>query len=158
MTMPEDVRWLTEDERVAWMALADLMFRLPAALDAQMLRDSGITLFDYIVLSSLSMHPERTMRLSELAKIVSSSLSRLSNVVKRLEQRGLLHRRPDPENGRYTNAILTEQGWELVVAAAPGHVTAVRKYVLDGLSNEQVEALRSVSCHVAGRVRENGGC
>jgi DNA-binding MarR family transcriptional regulator len=158
MTMPEDVRWLAEDERVAWMALADLMFRLPAALDAQMLRDSGITLFDYIVLSSLPMRAERTMRLSELAKIVSSSLSRLSNVVKRLEQRGLLHRRPDPENGRYTNAILTEQGWELVVAAAPGHVTAVRRYVLDGLSNDQVEALRSVACHVAGRVREHGGC
>jgi DNA-binding MarR family transcriptional regulator len=156
--MPEDVRWLTAEERVAWIALADLMLRLPAVLDAQLLRDSDITLFDYFVLSNLSMHPERTMRLSELAKITSSSLSRLSNVVKRLEQRGLLRREPDPDNGRYTNAILTDAGWDVVVAAAPGHVAAVRKYVIDGLSDEQVEALRSVACHVNDRVRESGDC
>jgi DNA-binding MarR family transcriptional regulator len=158
MPMSEDVRWLNEHERVAWIALADLMLRLPAVLDAQLLRDSNITLFDYFVLSNLSMHPERTMRLSELAKITSSSLSRLSNVVKRLEQRGLLRREPDPDNGRYTNAILTDAGWDLVVAAAPGHVHAVRKYVIDGLSDEQIEALRSVACHVSDRVRESGDC
>lgn len=156
--MPEDVRWLTEQERVAWIALADLMLRLPAVLDAQLLRDSDITLFDYFVLSNLSMHPERTMRLSELAKITSSSLSRLSNVVKRLEQRGLLRREPDPDNGRYTNAILTDAGWDVVVAAAPGHVQAVRKYVIDGLSGEQIDALRTVACHVNDRVRESGDC
>ncbi|MDQ7906106.1 MarR family transcriptional regulator [Phytohabitans sp. ZYX-F-186] len=156
--MPDDVRWLTDKERVAWLALADLMLRLPAALDAQLLRDSGITLYDYFVLSNLSMHPERTMRLSELARITSSSLSRLSNVVKRLEQRGLLRREPDPDNGRYTNAILTGAGWDLVVAAAPAHVGAVRDYVIDGLTDEQIETLRSVACHVTERVRENGAC
>ncbi|BCB89920.1 MarR family winged helix-turn-helix transcriptional regulator [Phytohabitans suffuscus] len=156
--MSEDARWLTEQESVAWVALADLMLRLPAVLDAQLLRDSRITLFDYLVLSNLSMHPERMSRLSDLAKITSSSLSRLSNVVKRLEQRGLLRREPDPDNGRYTNAILTEAGWDLVVAAAPGHVHAVRKYVIDGLSDEQIEALRSVACHVNERVRESGEC
>lgn len=156
--MSEDAPWLTEQESVAWVALADLMLRLPAVLDAQLLRDSRITLFDYLVLSNLSMHPERMSRLSDLAKITSSSLSRLSNVVKRLEQRGLLRREPDPDNGRYTNAILTEAGWDLVVAAAPGHVHAVRKYVIDGLSDEQIEALRSVACHVNERVRESGEC
>lgn len=158
MVMPEDVRWLTGEERVAWLALADLMIRLPAALDAQLLRDNNITLFDYLVLSALSMAPARTMRMSELARLNSSSLSRLSNVVKRLEQRGLMRREPDPENARYTNAILTEAGWELVVAAAPGHVGAVRRYVIDGLTGEQIQALRSVACHVTARIREGGGC
>jgi DNA-binding MarR family transcriptional regulator len=156
--MSEDVRWLNGEERVAWLALAELMIELPAALDAQLLRDHNITLFDYFVLSTLSMTPEHSMRMSELARINSASLSRLSNVVKRLEQRGVMRREPDPENGRYTNAILTDAGWDLVVAAAPGHVGAVRRYVIDGLTSDQIQALRSVACHVTNRIRESGDC
>ena len=153
--MSQDVQWLTEQEVDAWRSLAKLMFRLPAALDAQLLRDNNLTLFDYFMLSGLSMSPGRAMRMSELARSVSSSLSRLSNVVKRLEQRGLLRREPDPVNGRYTNAVLTEAGWELVVAAAPGHVAAVRRYVIDGLTDDQINTLREVACHVSGRLDDN---
>ncbi|WP_326550441.1 MarR family winged helix-turn-helix transcriptional regulator [Micromonospora sp. NBC_01813] len=146
--MPDEPPWLTDRELEAWMALAKLMFNLPSALDAQLLRDNDLTLFDYFVLSVLSMTPGRTLRLSELAGQVSSSLSRLSNVVKRLERRGLLRREPDPDNPRYTTAVLTDTGWDLVVAAAPGHVTAVRRFVIDGLTEHQIDVLRQVACHV----------
>ncbi|MBQ1024015.1 MarR family winged helix-turn-helix transcriptional regulator [Micromonospora sp. C95] len=152
--MPEEPRWLTECEREAWLALASLIFKLPGALDAQLLRDHNLTLFDYFVLSGLSMAPGRSLRLSTLAGQINSSLSRLSNVVKRLEQRGLLRREPDPENPRYNRAVLTEAGWDLVVAAAPGHVAAVRRFVIDGLTEEQVTALREVSCRVTQQVDE----
>ncbi|KUJ44253.1 MULTISPECIES: MarR family winged helix-turn-helix transcriptional regulator [Micromonospora] len=150
--MSDEPRWLTDHERDAWLALAKLMFNLPSALDAQLLRDSHLTLFDYFVLSGLSMTPGRTMRLSDLASFVSSSLSRLSNVVKRLEQRGLLRRAPDPESPRYTVATLTDAGWDLVVAAAPGHVAAVRHYVIDGLTPSQIDVLREVACHVTRQI------
>ncbi|BCJ49808.1 MarR family transcriptional regulator [Actinoplanes sp. NBRC 14428] len=152
--MPDEPRWLADWERDAWLALASLMFKLPSALDAQLLRDNGLTLFDYFVLSNLSMVPDRTLRLSDLAQHTSSSLSRLSNVVKRLEQRGMLRREPDPDNPRYTRAVLSDAGWELVVAAAPGHVAAVRRFVIDGLTKEQVGVLREVACHVARQVSE----
>ncbi|WP_306212942.1 MarR family winged helix-turn-helix transcriptional regulator [Actinoplanes sp. RD1] len=152
--MHDEPRWLDEHELQGWMALASLIFKLPAALDAQLLRDNGLTLFDYMTVSALSMAPDRTMRLSDLAGAISASLSRLSNVVKRLEQRGLLRREPDPENARYTRAVLTDAGWDLVVAAAPGHVEAVRRYVIDGLTPEQIEVLRQVGCSVATRVSE----
>ena len=146
--MPDEPRWLTDCERDAWVALAKLVFNLPGALDAQLSRDSGLTLFDYFVLSGLSMAPGRTQRLSELASHIGSSLSRLSNVVKRLEQRGLLRREPDPEDPRYTRAVLTDAGWDVVVAAAPGHVAAVRRYVIDGLTEQQVTVLHDIACHV----------
>ncbi|MCZ7420020.1 MULTISPECIES: MarR family transcriptional regulator [unclassified Micromonospora] len=152
--MPEEPRWLNECEREAWLALASLMFKLPGALDAQLLRDHNLTLFDYFVLSGLSMAPGRTLRLSALASQINSSLSRLSNVVKRLEQRGLLRREPDPENPRYNRAVLTGAGWDLVVAAAPGHVAAVRRFVIDGLTEEQVTALREVACRVTHQIDE----
>ena len=103
-------RWLSDNEQQAWIAVAHLVLQLPGALDTQLQRDSGINLFEYLVLSRLSMAPERTLRMSELAELVGGSLSRLSNVVRRLEQRGFVRREPDPANRRYTNAILTEPG------------------------------------------------
>ncbi|GAA0522652.1 MarR family transcriptional regulator [Paractinoplanes deccanensis] len=155
--MAQETRWLDDQEREAWISLSQLMFLLPSALDAQLLRDNNITLFDYMVLSGLSMSEGRTLRMSELARMIASSLSRLSNVVKRLETRGLLRREPDPCNGRYTVAILTDEGWDLVVKAAPGHVEAVRRYVIDGLTDEQIKALREVACHVTARVQAGLG-
>jgi len=137
-------RWLSDDEQQAWIAVAHLVLQLPGALDAQLQRESGINLFEYMVLSRLSMAPDRTSRMSELAEPTGGSLSRLSNVIKRLEQRGFVRREPDPGDGRYTNAILTEPGWEKVVAAAPGHVAAVRHLVLDPLGPAQIAALGEI--------------
>ena len=91
--------------------------------------------------------------MSELAELTRGSLSRLSNVVKRLEQRELVRRVPDPTNGRYTNAVLTDAGWDCVVQAAPGHVNAVRQFIFNPLSDEQVEALRVISSLIADRIR-----
>ena len=149
METPEQVRWLTDDEQQAWIALARALIKVPVALDAQLQRDAQLSYFEYLVLSWLSMAPDRTQRMSELASLVSSSLSRLSHVARRLETQGWLTRRPDPTDGRYTLATLTEDGWRKVVAAAPGHVDAVRRVVLDPLTKAQVTQLREVSNRIA---------
>lgn len=138
-------RWLSEPERDAWRAIAALMMQLPGPLDAQLQQDSGLSLFTYLVLSSLSMAPERTLRMSELARLANGSLSRLSNVAKRLEERGWLRREPDPHDGRATVARLTDSGWEVVRSAAPGHVEAVRRLVIDRLTGPQLEALAAAA-------------
>jgi hypothetical protein len=62
-------------------------------------------------------------------------------------------RATDPTNGRYTNAVLTDAGWECVVHAAPGHVNAVRQFIFDPLSAEQVEALGVIGGLIADRIR-----
>jgi len=146
-------RWLTEQETEAWMGVATIAVQLTGVLDAQLQHDSGLGFYEYSVLSWLSMSPARTLRMSQLAELTRGSLSRLSNVVKRLEQRQLVRRAPDPTNGRYTNAFLTEAGWECVVRAAPGHVNTVRQFLFDPLSAEQVEALGVISGLIADRIR-----
>ena len=153
---PPEPSWLAADEEQAWIAVAGLVLQLPSALDAQLQRDAAVTLFEYLVLSRLSMAPDRTLRMSELAELSNGSLSRLSNAVKRLEQRGFVRREPDPNNGRYTNAILTEDGWAKVVAAAPGHVAAVRHLVIDPLNATQIAALGDIGHRLAEHVR--GAC
>lgn len=148
----DEPRWLSGDERDAWIALSWLMLRLPGAFDAQLQRDSGISFFEYTVLGGLSMAPGRKMRMSDLAQFVNGSLSRLSNVVKRLEQRGWVFREPCAGNGRYVEATLTDDGFAVVEQAAPGHVAAVRQYVFDALGPGQAAELQAIGCRIARQV------
>ena len=144
--------WLSEDERAAWIRLVSVFIKLPAALDAQLQRDAGVSHFEYMVLSRLSEAPDHTLRMSDLAVLANGSLSRLSHVVTRLERRGWVRREPCPGDGRFTNAVLTKDGWAKVEATAPGHVAAVRELVIDALNPEQIEQLRDISLASMGRV------
>jgi DNA-binding MarR family transcriptional regulator len=137
-------RWLDEAERAAWLRLIAVVELLPSALDTQLRRDSQLTHFDYYVLAMLSESPERTLRMTALALRTNATLPRLSHVVRRLEERGLVERFPCPQDGRATNARLTAQGWDAVVAAAPGHVDTVRRHVFDPLTPVQVGQLREI--------------
>src|ERR1700690_403878 len=144
--------WLNEDERAAWIRLVSVFIKLPAALDAQLQREAGVSHFEYMVLSRLSEAPGHALRMSDLAVLANGSLSRLSHVVTRLARRGWAGREPCPGDGRFTNAVLTEDGWAKVEETAPGHVAAVRELVIDALRPEQIEQLRDISLAIMGRV------
>jgi DNA-binding MarR family transcriptional regulator len=156
--MEEQPRWLDEAERATWLALASVLIRLPAALDAQLRRDAGVSHFEYQVLSALSEAAGRTLRMSELALLAEGSLSRLSQVVGRLERRGWVRRTPDPADGRYTLAMLTEDGWSKVVATAPGHVDAVRRLVFDPLTTVQKRQLREIGRRIVRSIDPDAPC
>ena len=137
-------RWLDEEEQRTWRGFLATSEVLYAALDRQLQRDSGITHASYIVLAMLSEAPGRSLRMSDLAARANSSPSRLSHAVARLQERGWIRREPAPKDGRGTVAILTDEGWEVLVSAAPGHVTAVREFLFDRLTPEQVRVLGEV--------------
>ena len=145
MDAPQEPRWLDAEETQAWRALARTLVRLPAALDVQLRRDAGISHFEYDVLALLSEAPGCTLRMSTLATLAGGSLPRLSQVIARLEQRGLVRRTPDPADGRYTLAILTDQGRTKVTEAAPGHVEEVRRLIFDPLTKVQSRQLREIA-------------
>ena len=148
--------WLSEDEQAAWLRLIAVVELLPGVLDAQLRADSGLAHFEYFVLAMLSEAPERTLRMSSLAHRTNATLPRLSHVVKRLEGRGLVERFPCPEDGRATNARLTPSGWEVVVAAAPGHVATVRDSVVDPLTPTQLAQLRDIADALLTRLDPDG--
>ncbi len=148
---PHEALWLGAEEKEAWTGLASLMLMLPGLLESPLQQEAGLTLFEYLTLSHISEAPDRRLRMSELAYLANGSLSRLSNVVKRFEQRGWVERSPDPEDGRYTIASLTDAGYDVVVAAAPTHVRSVRQFVLDPLDDEDREALARIAAKL--RVR-----
>ena len=137
-------RWLQGIERDAWLSLIGVIIRLPAALDAQLQRDAGLSHFEYTVMVNLSNAEDHVLRMSALAGLCHSSLSRLSHVVARLERRGWLRRDPCPDDGRATLARLTDDGFAKLASAAPGHVEAVRAYVIDALDDEQLGRLHQI--------------
>ena len=134
-------RWLDDAEQHAWRRLAAVVLKLPSELESQLQRDAGMSHFEYWVIALLSEAPERTLRMRELAAQANASLSRLSHVVSRLEQRGWVTRQRCPDDPRTTLAVLTEEGWQQVQATAPGHVETVRRLVFDGLGTDDVDEL-----------------
>lgn len=147
-----ETRWLTPEERQAWLALSRAFTTLPAALDAQLQRDAGLNYFEYIVLAMLSEQPERSLPMSQLSSVTAGSLSRLSNVVKRLEARGYVRRGGHPEDRRVKVAHLEDAGWQALVAAAPAHVAHVRRLVIDAIGPRELAHLRDALLQVLDRV------
>ncbi|MGH3393951.1 MAG: MarR family winged helix-turn-helix transcriptional regulator [Streptosporangiaceae bacterium] len=149
-------RWLDPEQQAAWRALNGMMARLRWALEGQLQRDAGLSFVEYHALAWLSEDPDHTMRMSDLATVTDASPSRLSHLIKRLEQRRLVRREPDPEDGRYTNAILTPAGLDLLVASAPAHVAKVRELVIDALTPAELRTLRSASEKILQRIDATG--
>ena len=156
MATSDEVPWLDDQEREVWLDLIRVMVGLPAALDADLRRDAGLSHFEYLILAALSMAPERTMRISDLAEFTDGSLSRLSHTSKRLAAQGWLERYPDPADGRATLATLTDEGYAKVVASAPGHVRTVRSLVFDPLTKAQVKQLGQITARIDAAIGSAG--
>jgi DNA-binding MarR family transcriptional regulator len=150
------VKWLTATELASWLSVVRLMTWLPWSIDQQLQRDSNLRMVEYQVLAMLSESPERTMRMSSLAEVTNASLSRLSHLVERLEKRGFVRRAPDPSDGRFTNAILTEKGFRALAEAAPGHLAHVRSLVVDVLSPEQLRRLGRDAARIMSHIDTSG--
>jgi DNA-binding MarR family transcriptional regulator len=155
-TATEAPRWLSRNEEAAWRAIAQLMVKLPWALECQLQRDASLSFIEYHVLARLSEDPEHTLRMSDLAMLINASLSRLSHLVKRLESRELVRREADPSDGRFTNAIMTKAGYKLLIASAPGHVARVRSLVVDALSSAELRQLHDASERLLSRIEAAG--
>lgn len=134
-------RWLNDDEQRAWRAWIEASNLLNHRLSADLQRQHDITLADYEILVQLSEHPERRMRMSELADATLSSRSRLSHQVDRLVKRGFVERQECELDKRGSFAALTDQGWQAIVTAAPDHVSSVREHLVDVLGPKDFAAL-----------------
>jgi DNA-binding MarR family transcriptional regulator len=137
----DEPRWLTDEQQAAWRRLVEVLVKVPAALETQLQRDAGLTHMGYLVMMTLSEHPERRLPMSHLAKRACASLSRLSHVVARLEEKGWIRRERDAADGRVQIAVLTDDGYAKVVSTAPGHVEAVQQLIFDRLTPAQARQL-----------------
>ena len=144
----QETRWLSEDEQAAWRAFLTACQTLFSAIDAQLLHQSQIPHGYYEILVRLSEAPGRALRMTQLAEASTSSKSRLSHAVARLEERGWVRRSDCPTDRRGQVAELTEEGLAALAAAAPGHVEQVRRSLIDQLTPEQVKQLHEIAAAI----------
>jgi DNA-binding MarR family transcriptional regulator len=144
-------RWLSAGEQHTWRDAIEAWQWLLAAVDAQLQRDSGMPLAYYEILVRLSEAPDRSLRMTQLAEASSSSKSRVSHAVARLEERGWVRRADCPTDRRGQIAMLTDQGFAALSAAAPGHVEQVRKVLFDALTADQLGQLAGINTAILAR-------
>lgn len=143
--MTDEPQWLSETEMGAWLNLAQILMLMPTALDQQLREHAGLPHTHYHILSALSTRPERAMRMTELARLAGTTTTRLSHAVTALEQRGWVARRACRTDKRGQIAHLTDTGFAVLAAAAPGHVAEVRRLVFDHLTEDDVHQLRAIT-------------
>lgn len=137
-------RWLDSEERRVWLGWVFTSRLLWEEIERDLQRDSGYSFGQYEILVMLSEAPGRSRRMSELADATQSSRSRLSHAVARLEQLGWVRRETCSTDRRGQLAVLTDDGFAALEAAAPMHVESVRRHFFDQLSTAQLAALRDV--------------
>ena len=143
-TAAQHPRWLTDDEQAAWRAYIVSSLRLMAVLDRDLQQKTGLPMSYYEILVLLSEAPDRELRMTELAEATHSLPSRISHAISRMEKSGLIERRNCPGDRRIWYAHLTEEGYRVVTAAAPLHVSAVREHLIDHLDGKDLEDLHRV--------------
>jgi DNA-binding MarR family transcriptional regulator len=112
-----------------------------ATLDAELQAAHGMSLGDYEVLVALSESPERRLRMTDLAGVLHLSPSGLTRRLDVLAKRGWVTRERCPSDRRGTFAVLTDDGYDRLVEAAPTHVRGVREHLVDRLTARQLANL-----------------
>lgn len=151
-----DTRWLDDDEQQTWRTFLAAIHLLESALDRQLRQDSGMPHAYYQALAMLSEAPGQSMTMTQLAKLLRSSPSRLSHAVARLEEEGLVRRFKREGDRRTTIVELTPRGFAELREAAPGHAHEVRRVLFDVLSPEQVDELGKISEAMLGALDPEG--
>jgi DNA-binding MarR family transcriptional regulator len=151
----QETKWLSADERAAWMRLFGTLQLLPGALDSHMRKHAGLTLTEYYALAMLSDTPDRRLQTKQLAVFTNTTLSRLSRVISGLESEQLVVRVPNEHDGRATDIELTDAGLERLRASAPDHVAFVRQMVFEPLGAAGVGELHRSMDAILGALDPN---
>lgn len=148
-------RWLDESEQAIWRAYLESTQLLWDRLARELDDDSELPLPEYEILARLSEAPGRSLRMSELADLLTHSRSRLTHTVTRMQGRGFVTRRPCPDDGRGVLCAITDAGQAALAAAAPVHVEGVRSHLFDQLDDEEVAVLGRALAKVGHHLRQS---
>jgi DNA-binding MarR family transcriptional regulator len=140
--------WLSATELRAFRAFMRVQMRMNYEMNRQLQSDNDLSLADYHVLNALTDAPGGRLQVADLAALIGWERSRASHQLRRLCERGLAQRVPSEDDGRATDAILTDAGREAIDAAAPGHVALVRRLFFDPLPDDLIAPLTAALEHI----------
>ena len=140
---------LSPDEQDFLRALARALVFVPRVFMADLGRAHGLSTSEYFALMHVSEAPQGQLRMGDLAAATALSLGAVTRVVKLLEGKGLLERRPSTSDGRVHEAVLTEAGYERLARAEPAHVASVRRRIFDKLDGLDLRTCATVLSRIS---------
>lgn len=150
-------RWLTRDEQKLWRAYLGAYFRLDGVLNRDLETNAGFDLLTYEIMVNLSESPNRSMRMSELAKRVSAQKSRLTYRIGQLEIEGWVERKSVQGDGRGLDCVLLNKGFAVLEKFAPLHVEGVLENFIEPIPRSQVSNLTDIFNSIA-PCKDTGDC
>ena len=132
---------LSPTEEAFFRALSHVLIAVPKVFEADLMREHGMSMSEYMTLMHLSEAPDRRMRMSDLAAAANLSLSGMTRTVQRLEKQEQVRREKSACDGRTCHAILTPLGLQVLEDAWPTHLVSARRHVLDHLAGVDLEAI-----------------
>ncbi len=134
---------LTELEDEAWRGFLVSHERIWREIETG-LAPLGVSMAEYSVLALLGGAGRSGLRLTELAERRMMSTAGLSRLADRLEQRGLIERRPAATDGRSYELTLTPAGRSLLRSSWRRQHADIRRLFLDRLNDDDLEALADI--------------
>ena len=132
-------------ETTAWRGFQRMAVGMATRLNRRLTSESGISLPDYEVLSSLAGSETGTLRAFELGADLQWEKSRLSHHLKRMESRGLVNRRVCESDGRGLWVSITDQGQRVYDDASRAHGDLVDTLMIGRLDRNQLATLAAIS-------------
>ncbi|TDD69759.1 MarR family transcriptional regulator [Actinomadura darangshiensis] len=145
---------LSPRELRAWVAFLTAGHLMDHEIERQLKRDGGLSHAEFEVLVRLRSAEGNRLRMSDLAREVMVSKSRLTYQVTQLERAGLVKRTGCESDRRSVWAELTHDGAEALDKVRPGHRRVVREALIDVLTPAEIDLLGDALSRVAGRLRE----
>lgn len=133
-----------EPRRRAWRDILRLHALLTPLMDEELRTGSPVDLNTYDAMLHIFEAGEFGLQMNALAKRIVMSRSGLTSVVDRLEQRGLVERRPDPDDRRATRICLTEEGEAIFREAAKVHFQSIDQHFLSHLTEQEATTIVDV--------------
>ena len=130
---------------VAWFGLLHAYASLVRKVDGELAAQHRLSLSAFELLVRLSSAPqEGSLSVTELARQVVISPSRVSRVVDELGRGGYVERRACSTDARVSYVAITEAGRDLLADASSTFDDAIRRHFLEPLDNAEVAQLGSI--------------
>ena len=95
--------------------------------------------------------------MTDIAEQLKISRSRLTHMIRRLEEEGWVRREGCPTDKRSQFTVLTDEGMAAVERTAPGHVNTVRAAVFDRLTTQQARYFAEICETILGALTDPHG-
>jgi DNA-binding MarR family transcriptional regulator len=122
---------LSDEQEELLRALGRVLVFLPRVFMSDLGHEHDLSMSEFFTLMHLAETPGKRLRMGDVAAATALSLGAVTRVVKLLEGKGLVERRPSAADGRVHEAILTGAGRQRLDEALPAHLASVRSRIFD---------------------------